>query len=132
MVPRKYLVKGTAAVRVKRRVSAAFLKNLQPFFQTEAVAPAVKVESALTRKRERFAELSVSARENRLQEARICIVIVKGDFLRGDALLNVRLLSWSMGMVSCGSHWNGVKGLGTKDEADTVTRTDFPFARFGV
>ena len=46
--------------------------------------------------------------------------------------LMCRCFSWSTGMVSCGSHWNGVKGLGTKEDADTVTRTLLPLARSGV
>lgn len=38
----------------------------------------------------------------------------------------------SISIVSCGSHWKGVKGFGTKLEALTVTRTPLPFALFSV
>jgi hypothetical protein len=38
----------------------------------------------------------------------------------------------NISMVSCASHWNGVCGLGTKQEAEAVTFTDFPLGLLGL
>ena len=40
-------------------------------------------------------------------------------------------LSIKTSILFCGSNWNGVKGFGTKDDAETVTLTDLPFVLLG-
>ena len=43
-----------------------------------------------------------------------------------------RCLRLSSSAVSCGSHWKGVKGLGTKQETLTDTLIPFPLGLSGL
>ena len=97
MIPREDLIKGTAAVCVKRRVDIAFVKQLEPFFKAEAVVPAVKMKAPFAGKFHNLIKFSVSAGKYCLKEACVGVVVVKAYLFGSDALLDVLLLFVELG-----------------------------------
>ena len=97
MIPREDLVKGAAAVGVKRRVDTAFVKQLEPLFKAEAIVPAVKMEAPFAGKFHNLVELTVSAGEYCLKKACVGVVVIEAYLFGSDALLDVLLLFVELG-----------------------------------
>ena len=91
-IPRQNLVKPPFAVRVERGVNPRSAEYIHPLVVIEILVPRVKTEAFATSQFERVAQPSVSARQNRLDQADPCVVVLIAHMAVGNLAFQVFLL----------------------------------------